>query len=127
MKRTAILMLASIAMMSTSFAQAAEVVGSTTTTTEFLDITTGWSAKRQVIGEAVYNDKNEKIGTIDDVIIGADKSASYAIIGAGGFLGIGKHDVAIPVNQLKQDGKKFVLAGATKDVIKAMPAFEYAH
>jgi sporulation protein YlmC with PRC-barrel domain len=76
---------------------------------------------------AVFNDTNEKIGTIDDVVIGPDKSASYAIIGVGGFLGVGKHDVAIPVSQLKQVDGKFVLAGATKDALKAMPAFEYEH
>ena len=53
---------------------------------------------------------------------------SYAIIGAGGFLGMGKHDVAIPVGQFKEDKDKgrIVLAGATKDALKAMPKFEYA-
>jgi hypothetical protein len=58
--------------------------------------------------------------------VSPDKSVSYAIIGAGGFLGVGRHDVAIPVNQLKEDGGRFILAGATKDAIKAMPKFEYA-
>lgn len=41
-------------------------------------------------------------------------------------VGVGRHDVAIPVNQLKEDGGRFILAGATKDAIKAMPEFEYA-
>ena len=41
-------------------------------------------------------------------------------------MGLGKHDVAIPVNQLKQQDNKFVLPGATKDAIKALPKFEYA-
>src|SRR5262245_49054035 len=125
MKRSTIMALAGIAVLHATFAQAAEVVGSTAT--ELREVTMGWSAKRQVIGQAVYNDMNEKIGTIDDVVIGPDKSASYAIIGAGGFLGLGKHDVAIPVGQLKEVDKKFVLAGATRDALKAMPTFEYAH
>jgi len=51
---------------------------------------------------------------------------SYAIIGAGGFLGVGRHDVAIPVSQLKEEGGKFILAGATKEAVKAMPEFDYA-
>lgn len=38
-----------------------------------------------------------------------DKSVSYAIVGAGGFAGTGKHDVAIPVNQFKEEGGKFIL------------------
>jgi hypothetical protein len=41
-------------------------------------------------------------------------------------VGLGKHDVAIPVNQLKQRDGKFVLPGATKEGIKALPKFEYA-
>ena len=86
----------------------------------------GWSAKRQVLGQAVYNDKSEKIGAVDDIVIAPDKAVSYAIIGVGGFLHIGRHDVAIPVGQIKLVDGKFVLAGATKEALKNMPAFEYA-
>jgi hypothetical protein len=76
--------------------------------------------------QSVYNDKNERVGEVEDIIIAPDKAVSYAIVGAGGFLGLGKHDVAIPVNQFKINDGKFVLAGATKDKRKAMPEFEYA-
>src|SRR6476469_2925107 len=109
--------------------EAQQFVGSTqlgVAVAELRDITVGWSAKRQILGQSIYNDKGEAIGKADDIIIAPDKAVSYAIIGAGGFLGVGKHDVAIPVNQLKQSDGKFVLAGATKEVIKAMPPFEYA-
>ena len=51
---------------------------------------------------------------------------SYAIINAGGFTGLTKHDVAIPVSQLKLVDKRLVLAGATKEALKASPPFEYA-
>ena len=64
--------------------------------------------------------------TIDDLIIAPDTSVSFVIVGAGGFVGVGKHDVAIPVNQLKQQDGKFVLPGASKEAIKALPKFEYA-
>jgi sporulation protein YlmC with PRC-barrel domain len=107
----------------------AQVAGSTTlgvSVEELKAIAIGWSAKKKILGKAVYNEKNERIGTVDDLIITPDKSVSYAIIGAGGFLGIGKHDVAIPVGQFKEDKGKIVLAGATKDALKAMPKFEYA-
>jgi hypothetical protein len=39
---------------------------------------------------------------------------------------MGKHDVAIRMNQFKMVGGKMTLPGATKDAVKAMPAFEYA-
>jgi sporulation protein YlmC with PRC-barrel domain len=107
----------------------AQVAGSSTigiTKEEIKAVMEGWSAKKAILGKAVYNDKNEKIGTIDDLIITPDRSVSYAIIGAGGFLGIGKHDVAIPMSQLKLEKDKFILPGATKEALKAMPKFEYA-
>jgi sporulation protein YlmC with PRC-barrel domain len=107
------------------FAQ--QVVGSTQLgVVELRDVTTGWSTKRQVLGKKVFNENGETVGKIDDIIVAPDKAASYAIIGAGGFLGVNRHDVAIPVSQLKEDGGKYILAGATKDAIKAMPEFEYA-
>ena len=107
----------------------AQVAGATTvgvTVEEMKVVALGWSAKKKILGKAVYNDKNEKVGTVDDLIITPDKSVSYAIIGAGGFLGMGKHDVAVPVGQFKEDKGRIVLAGATKDALKAMPKFEYA-
>ena len=67
-----------------------------------------------------------KIGSVDDLIIAPDKSLSYAIIGAGGFLGMGKHDVAIPITQINEINGKMEIKGATKESIKQMPKFEYA-
>ena len=64
-------------------------------------VATGWSVKKDIMGKEVYNDNNEKIGSVDDLIVSRNKSLSYAIIGVGGFLGIGTHDVAIPMNQIK--------------------------
>jgi hypothetical protein len=94
---------------------------------ELREITSGWSAKRQIMGQTVYNDKDERVGQVEDIIISPQKAVSYAIVGAGGFLGLGKHDVAIPVYQFRVKDGKLVLAGATKDTLIAMPEFEYAH
>lgn len=128
MRRANILIAASLALMTPGLAQA-QVAGSTVlgvAAAELREVATGWSAKRQVLGQPVFNDKNEKVGTVDDIIISPDKAVSYAIVGAGGFLGVAKHDVAIPVDQFAQADGKLVLAGATKEAIKAMPPFEYA-
>jgi len=113
---------------SVSFSQQ-PVAGSTelaVSVAELRSVATGWSARRQIIGQTVYNDKGEKIGAVDDVIVAPDKSLSYAIIGAGGFLGVAKHDVAVPVGRFTMDQGKLVLSGATKDALKAAPPFEYA-
>ena len=108
----------------------AQVAGSTTLGVVIMEMTeevaTGWSAKRSLLGKVVYNERDEKVGKVDDLIISTDKKVSYAIIGAGGFVGLGRHDVAIPFSQLKEQGGKIVLVGATKDIIKSLPTFEYA-
>ena len=107
----------------------AQVAGSTVlgvAAAEMRDVAAGWSAKRQLLGQTVYNEKSEKVGSVDDLIVSPSKAVSYAIIGAGGFLGLDKHDVAIPVNQFTEKDGKFILNGATTDAIKAMPPFEYA-
>ena len=92
---------------------------------ELVTVAKGWSAKNQIIGKDVYNDKSEKVGVVDDIIIAPDKAVSYAIMETGGFLGLDKHDVAIPVNQLKMEGGTISLPGATKDAVKAMPTFQH--
>jgi sporulation protein YlmC with PRC-barrel domain len=89
-------------------------------------VATGWSAKKSIMGKPVYNDNNEKIGSVDDLIISPKKSVSFAIIGVGGFLGMGTHDVAIPMNHIKEEGNKLLLPGATKEALKALPEFQYA-
>ena len=63
---------------------------------------------------------------MDDLIIAPDSSVSYAIIGVGGFLGLGERQVAIPVNRFKSGDSRIVLTGATKDALQAMPSFQYA-
>jgi len=111
-------------------APATPVAGSETmvlgvTVTELTNVVNGWSVKKKVLGKPVYNDKKAKFGTVED-IIAPDKVVTYAIIGAGGFLGMDKHDVAIPIKQFKVVDGMFTLPGATKDAIKKMPAFKYA-
>ena len=93
---------------------------------ELREVTNGWSVKRSILGQPVYNEKDERVGSVDDIIVTPDKAVSYAIVNAGGFLGLTKHNVAIPVYQFKLVDKKLVLPGATKETLKASPEFQYA-
>lgn len=85
----------------------------------------GWSVKKNIIGKAVYNDTNDKIGEVDDLIVSRNNSVTFAVIGVGGFLGVGKHDVAVSVSDLKHESDKLILPGATKEALKSMPEFQY--
>jgi sporulation protein YlmC with PRC-barrel domain len=108
---------------------AAQVAGSTTpgmSVEELQTIARGWSATKQILGKPVYNAKNEKVGDVDDLIIAPDSASSYAIIGVGGFLGLGERQVAVPANHLKHTEGRIVLPGATKEALQAMPSFQYA-
>ena len=130
MKPATVLLLACVAFAAPAIAQA-QTAGSTligVAAAELRAVATGRSARRQVLGRPVYNDqaKPERIGKIDDIIIAPNKAISYVIINAGGFIGAFKHDVAVPVSQLKEVGNKLVLPGATKEALKASPPFEYA-
>ena len=117
------LLLAPIAM--DTRAQTAGEIRLGVTVIERDDIVNGWSVKRQLLGQDVYNDKDEKIGKIEDIIIGRNRASSYGIVSAGGFLGIGAHDVAFPAGQFQMKNDRILLPGATKEQIRAMPPFEY--
>ncbi len=58
----------------------------------------------KMIGSTVINDKNERIGTVDDVIADKDKKQlSFAVLQVGGFLGLGGRLVAVPYDSLVID------------------------
>jgi sporulation protein YlmC with PRC-barrel domain len=80
----------------------------------------------KLIGSSVSNDKNEKIGKLDDIIVANDR-VTYAVLQVGGFLGLGSHLVVVPYNSLKVDaaGKNVVLPGASKDELKKLAEFKY--
>ena len=51
----------------------------------------GWSAKKQILRQPVYNEQNQKVGTIDNLVVAPDTAVSFIIVGAGGFVGVGRH------------------------------------
>jgi sporulation protein YlmC with PRC-barrel domain len=82
----------------------------------------------RLIGASVVNDKNEKIGSVDDLIVTPADRVLFAVISVGGFLGINGRLVAVPYSSLTVDekGGKVTLPGATKDALTKLPAFHYA-
>jgi len=59
-----------------------------------------WQGSK-VIGLSVYNDQNEKIGSIKDLMLDKSGKIESAVIGVGGFLGMGERDVAVKFSELK--------------------------
>ncbi|MFL1462688.1 PRC-barrel domain-containing protein [Roseococcus sp. DSY-14] len=79
----------------------------------------------QIIGSRVYNDRNEAIGEVDDIIMTG--TTPTAIVSVGGFLGIGARLVAVPMTDLQWNGERerIMLPGATKEQLQSRPAFDY--
>ena len=111
-----------IAPVSSAFAQ---IAGGVTTDVQVNAVlATGWSAKKTILGQDVYDEHKSKIGDIDDILINKTTGAAQPLVGVGGFLGIGEHYVAIDTNALKLVDAKLVWSGATKDSVKALPAVD---
>ena len=76
----------------------------------------------------VYDPGNNKIGEVDDVLLGADGKINALVIGVGGFLGIGEKHVIVPFNAVKadrKDNKWQLMMNSSKDELKAAPGFKY--
>lgn len=87
----------------------------------------GYSANK-LIGSDVYNDKNQVVGSVHDLIVGVEGEVSLAIIEVGGFLGIASKWVAVPAHLFEADAaSKVVLAEASEAALRAMPPFAYAY
>jgi hypothetical protein len=84
----------------------------------------------KLIGTSVKNSTNEPIGSINEVILGKDGKVAAVVIGVGGFLGMGEHEVAVNFNSLRLsddgNGKTLVSMDATKDSLKAAPQWTWA-
>src|ERR1041384_6317675 len=113
-----------------------------------------WRASK-LKGLNVYNEQNEKIGDISEILIDKAGKVEGVVIGVGGFLGMGAHDVKVEMSALKfvdeapktattstnttgsntqskttsSDHKWYpdhaVMNGATKEKLKAMPEFKF--
>src|SRR6195952_5669651 len=59
-----------------------------------------WRASK-LVGVDVYNEANEKIGDINEIILDKSGKAANVILGVGGFLGMGEHYVAVSFDKLK--------------------------
>jgi sporulation protein YlmC with PRC-barrel domain len=79
----------------------------------------------RIIGASVYNERNEKLGTIDDVLVAGQKEASGLVLSVGGFLGIAIKLVEVPMDRIQIANGRVVMAGASKDRLVRMPDYRY--
>jgi len=100
---------AALLMSSAAFAQTAPPSPAPTATVTTTTVTaTSWMTREapgqwrasKLIGLNVYNNDSEKIGDISELIVDRAGKIEAIVVGAGGFLGLGEHDVAVPYSQI---------------------------
>jgi sporulation protein YlmC with PRC-barrel domain len=55
----------------------------------------------KIVGLSVYNDNNESVGSINDLLTDTKGNIKAVVLGVGGFLGVGEHLVAVPFDKIK--------------------------
>ena len=105
---------------SVAFAQSPSTPSDTTKnspTTTMSDTSTpssfqgNWRASK-LVGLSVYNEKNESVGSINDMLTDKNGKIVAVVIGVGGFLGVGEHLVAIPWDKIKFVDQPVAYSGA---------------
>src|SRR5262245_6688314 len=71
-----------------------------TTVTQHAPAQGQWRASK-LIGVDVYNQQNEKLGEIEELILNSSGQVAGAVIGVGGFLGMGERDIMVPLDRLR--------------------------
>jgi sporulation protein YlmC with PRC-barrel domain len=100
-----------------SAAFAAETSTTTSTTTTRTDTTAAsyqgdWRASK-LVGLRVYNEANENVGSINDILTDKSGAIKAVVIGVGGFLGMGEHLVAVPFDKVKFSDQPVAYTGAS--------------
>jgi hypothetical protein len=78
--------------------------------------------------QSVYDLSDNKIGEIVDILLASDGKVSVLILGAGGFLGMGEKDVAVPFDAVKhsfRDGRFYLTLDTTREAVNAAPGLRY--
>ena len=75
-----------------------------------------------MIGSAVYDVQNRKIGSVDDVILNKNGKVDVVVIDVGSFLGMGGKDVAVLPSDIKTDNNRLTL-DRTKEQLQQMATY----
>lgn len=77
----------------------------------------------RLVGATVYTDNGDKFGTIEDVLVKDSASEPTVVLSVGDYIGGGAKLVAVPLSHVQLNASKPTMAGVTKEMLKAMPAF----
>jgi sporulation protein YlmC with PRC-barrel domain len=105
-----------------------KVATSATMAVKFVTVKPADVMSSKLVGIDIYNNQNEKLGEIDDLVIEGGKTVTGLVVGVGGFLGMGESYVVLDpstvvLNQKDNVWRAFV--DTNKDTLKNAPKFQY--
>jgi sporulation protein YlmC with PRC-barrel domain len=94
----------------------------------FANVPSGAAAVSTYYDEDVYDNQENKIGEVNDILLDANGKIAAVIVGVGGFLGVGEKDVAVPFNALKvteKDNDRYLVMNTTKEALESAPGYVF--
>lgn len=106
-----------------------KMADSATVKLKFITVKPADVMSSKLVGTTVYNNKNENVGEVEDLVIENGKTLTGVVVSVGGFLGLGESYVVLDPSTLaisNKDGKWMVHADTDKDTLKNAPKFSYS-
>jgi PRC-barrel domain len=78
--------------------------------------------------QPVYDLEEKKVGTVADMLLSDDGSINAVMLDVGGFLGLGKKHVAVPISAIsltKKKNKSWLTINTTKEAVKDASGYSY--
>ncbi|MRI57492.1 PRC-barrel domain containing protein [Methylobacterium sp. DB1607] len=114
--------------MSTSSEGGIKVADTATVKLKFVTVKPADLMSSKLVGSTVYNNNNETVGEVEDLVIENGKTVTGVVVSVGGFLGMGESYVVLDPSTLavSKNGNWAVHADTDKDTLKNAPKFEYS-
>lgn len=80
-------------------------------------------------GARVYDPEESRVGRVSDLVLGDNDQVTHLVLDIGGFLGIGSHTVALPMEDVNvfwnpDDRNAMVRVDMTRDQLRELPEFK---
>jgi sporulation protein YlmC with PRC-barrel domain len=105
-----------------------KMANSATLAVKFVTVKPADVMSSKLVGVDIYNNQNEKLGEVDDLVIENGKTLTGLVVGVGGFLGMGESYVVLDPSTVvinQQNGSWRAFVDTNKDTLKNAPKFQY--
>lgn len=126
LKITTAIVAAALAMPALAMAEDATTAPMTSKTATATAAPSAWYVGKlgeEIVGKDLYTADGTEIGEIENIVIGTNGKQPAAVLGVGGFLGLGERDVAIPLEEISMGAEDRLTTSMTKESIGALEPY----